>query len=110
MSAKDQPTKFGLTAQPDLASPPRDDSSSLNTSDLGRKIQASIVQGMYVSEKVLAFREKALKRQQEKQRKALEESYQQSHRFVKGQKSTKPLMRAGNRTDKAVVRGPLGPM
>jgi hypothetical protein len=77
----------------------------LNTSDLGRKIQASIVQGMYVSEKVLAFR---AKRQQEKQRKALEESYQQSqHRFVKGQKSSKPLMRAGNRTDKVGARGPM---
>ena len=48
----------------------------MNTSCLEKKInnslvQASIVQGMLVSEKVLAFRHK---REMEKQRKAMEES------------------------------------
>ena len=84
--------------------------SSLNTSYLDRKIQASIVQGMYVSEKVLAFREQAAKRQQEKQRKALEQQQrpgQQQH-YVKSRKSTKPLMQAGNQTAKPVTRGYLG--
>lgn len=84
----------------------------MTTSYLERKIQASIVQGMYVSEKVLAFREKALKRQQEKQRKALEESQQQSsnHHYVKGYKSTKPVILSGNKTEKAGARGHLAQM
>lgn len=48
---------------PDYAAQSMNDSCSMNTSDLGRKIQASIMQGMYVSDKVAAFRQK---RQQDK--------------------------------------------
>jgi len=39
----------------------------MKTSYLDQRIHASIVKGMCVSEKVLAFREKALKRQQARQ-------------------------------------------
>lgn len=86
----------------------------MNTSDLGRRIQASIMQGMYVSEKVAAFREKALKMKQEKQRKALEESIQQmqeSSRYIKApSKSGKPMMAKdlGYQTSQALQRGPPG--
>ena len=69
----------------------------MNTSDLGRKIQASIMQGMYVSEKVAAFREKRL---QEKQRKAVEDSYHVeqdiNNRYVKApNRSNKPMIAKG---------------